>query len=144
VAQRQPELGERIKAIIKQSGDSYYDAGDKLGVSQTAVWKMTRGDFSRQLLERFVEVYGGNRTEWMRAAGYETETGEQRFYRGLRELTKKYRLRTVPTAWFQQGAETLTVEQADQYLAAIERNIDALRPDPEPNAIPAQIPREGE
>lgn len=132
-------LGERFKQVIKRAGDSQYAAADRLGYSQPMIWKATKGEFSREFLERFAAAYEQDLDEWLALAGIADPeatislaeqvaartasviSGAQRFMDGLRELEQKFN-RPVPVS-FSGGKSTLTVLEAEQLLAHIEKKL---------------------
>jgi len=145
---RNEQLGERIKAVLKEAGDSQYTAAEKLGVTHPTIWKMTRGDVSRRLLDKFIDTYHLNRNEWLLLSGYPEEVqskaavrntieeaaelaaikaaerinGAARFVRGLAELRKKYHGSPIPLPEFDPDPleGPLTVEAAEALLAYID------------------------
>jgi transcriptional regulator with XRE-family HTH domain len=142
---RNPEFARRFSEAT--AGETQSAVALKLGVTPSYVGQIKRGLYmpGRPVVERFAELYGLDRDEWLALAGYETReaspgeqrlgewldraafraaaavNGAQRLAQGLYELSQRFG-GPVPVH-LRGGAETLTVAEAERLLADFERQM---------------------
>jgi ADP-ribose pyrophosphatase YjhB (NUDIX family) len=112
----------------KLAGRNYREAAEEIGLHFTILYDLAKGRRkSRATGVRIAKGLGLSVNEALRMAGMEpeSESGAAYFLRRLKALAEELGLAAIPVDFFSETGEPeeFTVEQADQLIASIRRQL---------------------